>query len=77
MLTEFVCISVVRVASGPRVKLAGCKSAINPTVLYSTKRSLAVVLELVLLLSLCGLFYETICFKSCLVLFCSCVFQSF
>ena len=24
-----------------------------------------------------GLFYEAICFKSCLVLFCSCVFQSF
>ena len=26
---------------------------------------------------LCGLFYEAICFMSCLVLFCSCVFQSF
>ena len=27
---EFLCISVLRVASGPRVKLAGCKSALNP-----------------------------------------------
>ena len=25
----------------------------------------------------CGLFYEAICFKSCLVLFCSCVFSPF
>ena len=25
----------------------------------------------------CDLFYEAICFRSCLVLFCSCVFQSF
>ena len=25
MRSEFVCISVVRIASGPRVKLAGCK----------------------------------------------------
>ena len=30
MRTEFVCISVLRVASGPRVKLAGCKNALNP-----------------------------------------------
>ena len=28
-------------------------------------------------LLLCGLFYEAICFMSYLVLFCSCVFQSF
>ena len=27
MRTEFLCISVLRVASGPRVKLASCKSA--------------------------------------------------
>ena len=32
MRTEFVCISVLRVASGPRVKLAICKSALNPPV---------------------------------------------
>ena len=28
-------------------------------------------------LLLCGLFYEAICFMSCLLLFCSCVFQPF
>ena len=56
MRTEFLCISVLRVASGPRVKLAGRKSALNPrplspplTVVYSTDRSKAVVPVLVLL----------------------------
>ena len=48
MRTEFLCISVLR-ASGPRVKLASCKSALNPTVVYSTDRSKAVVPLLVLL----------------------------
>ena len=28
---EFLCISVLRVASGPRVKLASCKSALKPS----------------------------------------------
>ena len=37
----------VRVASGPRV--ASCKSALNPTVVYSADRSKAVVPVLVLL----------------------------
>ena len=32
MRTEFLCVSVLRVASGPRVNLASCKSALNPTV---------------------------------------------
>ena len=68
MRTEFLCISVFRVASGPRVKLAGCRSALNPPVVCSTDRSGASLL-------LCGLFYEAICFKSCLVLFCYCVFS--
>ena len=49
MRTEFLCISVLRVASGPRVKLASCKSAVNPPVVYSTDRSKAVVPVLVLL----------------------------
>ena len=31
MRTEFLCISVLRVASGPRVKLASCKSALTPS----------------------------------------------
>ena len=30
MRTEFLCISVLRVASGPRVKLASSKSALTP-----------------------------------------------
>ena len=30
MRTKFLCISVLRVASGPSVKLASCKSALNP-----------------------------------------------
>ena len=53
MRTEFLCISVLRVASGPRVKLACCKSALTPPppppVVYSTDRSKAVVPVLVLL----------------------------
>ena len=53
MRTEFLCISVLRVDSGPRVKLASCKSALNPSppppVVYSTDRSKALVPVLVLL----------------------------
>ena len=82
MRTEFLCISVLRVASGPRVKLASCKSALTrPHPLPvprppppSTDRSKAVVP--VFGLTLCCLFSEAICFISYLVLFCSCVFQS-
>ena len=47
--TEFLCFSVLRVTSGPRVKLAGCKIAFNPSLVYSTYRSKAVVPVLVLL----------------------------
>ena len=50
MRTEFLCIYVLRVASGPRVKLASCKSALNPPVVCSTDRSKAVVPTLVVLL---------------------------
>ena len=39
MRNEFLCFSVLRVTSGPRVKLAGRKSALNPQVVYSTDRS--------------------------------------
>ena len=60
MRTEFLSISILRVASGPRVKLAGCESALAPLpppppprpqtpVVYSTDRSNAVVPVLVLL----------------------------
>ena len=49
MRTEFLYISVLRVASGPKVKLASCKSALNPPLVYSTDHSKAVVPVLVLL----------------------------
>ena len=49
MRTEFLCVSVLRVASGPRVKLASCKSALKPPVVYSTDRSKAAVPVLVFL----------------------------
>ena len=53
MRTGVLCISVLRVASGPRVKLASCKSALTPPppppVVCSTDRSKAVVPVLVLL----------------------------
>ena len=49
MRTEFSCVSVLRVASGPRVKLASCKCALNPPVVYSAGRSGVVVPVLVLL----------------------------
>ena len=49
MWTKFLCISVLKVASGPRVKLASCKSALNPLVVYSIDRSKAVVPVLVFL----------------------------
>ena len=32
MRTDFLCVSVLRVATGSRVKLASCKSALNPAV---------------------------------------------
>ena len=60
MRTEFLCIFVLREASGPRV-LASCKSALNPSVVYSTDRSKALVPVLVFLFVLCGLFFEAIC----------------
>ena len=34
MRTEFLCMSVLRVASGPRVKLASCKSALNEAICF-------------------------------------------
>ena len=49
MRTEFLCVSVLRVASGPRVKLVSYKSALNPPVIYSTDRSKALITVLVLL----------------------------
>ena len=41
---------LLRVALGPSLKLASCKSALNPPVVFSTDRSKAVVLVLFLLI---------------------------
>ena len=49
MQTGFLCISILRVASGPRLKLASCKLALDTPVVYYTDRSKAVVPVLVLL----------------------------
>ena len=68
MRTEFLCVSVLRVASGPRVKLVSCKSALNPPVVYSTDRSKAVVPVLVLLLC-CFVVYSTRRFVVCLSMY--------
>ena len=55
MRTKYLCISVLRVTTGPRVKLAGCKSVLNPPVVYTTDRSKGVVLVLFLLfVALCS-----------------------
>ena len=73
---DILCISVLRVASGPRVKLATCKSALNPLVVCSTDGSKAVVPMLILLLVALWFILrgDLLYFR---VSFCSCVFQSF
>ena len=72
MRTEFLCISVLRVASGPRVKLVSCKSALNPPVVNSTDRSKAAVPVLVLLF---GALWFIL--RGDLLYALPCVFQSF
>ena len=63
MRIEIVCISILRVASGRRVKLASCKNALNPPVFYSTERSEAVVPVLILFfVALC--YFVLVCFQS-------------
>ena len=49
MRTEFLCISVLRVASGSKVKLASCKKGFKPPVVNSTDHFKAMVPVLVLL----------------------------
>ena len=46
MRIKILCFSILRIASGPMVKLAGCKSALTPRVVCSTDHSKAVVLVL-------------------------------
>ena len=71
MRTELLCISVLRAASGPRVKLAICKSALTPIVLV-------LFLLFVLFLSICVVMLASwspssiaahfaFCFTSCVV----------
>ena len=76
MRTEFLCVSVLRVALGPRVNLASCKSALIPPVVYSTDRSKAVVPVFVLLFvaSLFILRGALLYFLPCAILF-LCVFS--
>ena len=72
MRTEFLCVSVLRVASGSRVKLSSCKSALNPPVVYSTDRSKAVVPVLVLLFV--ALWRFVVCLSVCRFVLCFSVF---
>ena len=68
MRTKFLSVSVLRVASGPRVKLASCKSALNPPVVCSTDRSKAVVPVLVLLFVALWFYFTTrfvVCLSVC------------
>ena len=53
--TKLLCISVLRVASGPRVKLVNYKSPLNPSVVYTIDCSKAMVQVLLLLkVKVCG-----------------------
>ena len=67
-LCEFLCISVLRVASGLRVKFASCKSSLTsppsplPTAVYSTDRSKAVVPVLVLVVPVLVLLFVALWF---------------
>ena len=70
--------SVLRVASGPRVKLASCKRALNPLVVYSADRSKAVVPVLVLLfVALCFILWGVLFYVLTLCNFVLVFFQSF
>ena len=67
MQTEFLCISVFRIASAPRLKVAGRKSAFNPRwfILLSILRRLSRCWFYSLLL--CGLFYEAFYILPCVI----------
>ena len=56
MRTDFLCVSVLIVASGPRVKLASCKSALTPTPTSTVGR-----LTLLTVLRRCSRCYLTLC----------------
>ena len=73
MRTKSLCISVLRVALGSRVKLASCKSALNAPVVYSADRSKTVVPVLVLFFVALWFILRGNCFMYYLVSFCSSV----
>ena len=81
MRTEFLCISVLRVASGPRVKLVSCKSALNPPEVCSTDHSKAVVPVPVLVLLFVALWFflrgDLLYVFPCVILFLFFFFQFF
>ena len=59
------------------MKLASCKSALNPSVVYSTDRSKAVVSVLVLLFVVLWFILRGDLLYVFRMSFCSCIFQSF
>ena len=85
MRTEFLCISVLRIASGPRVLCCFVWICPFPLPLGVWEGLRFVIVALPGRFSYLFLFYEAICFMSYLdfsltffylVLFCFCVFQS-
>ena len=77
MRTEFLCISILGVASGHGVRFAGCERALGSRwfVLLAVLGRWSRCWSCSMLL--CGLFCEAVCFVPCVVLFCYCVFWSF
>ena len=76
MQTEFLCIYVLRVASGSRVKLASCKSALNPPLVCSIDRSKVVPVLVLLLVALWFILLGDLLYVfPCVILFLC--FQSF
>ena len=71
MRAGFLCVFVLGVASGPRVGLAGCKSALGPPVVCSADRSGAVVPVLVLLFVALWFILrgDLLCVVLCVILF--------
>ena len=59
------------------MKLAVCKSALNPSVVYSTDRSKAVVPVLVLLFVVCSTRRFILVLPYVILFLCFCFFQSF
>ena len=74
-MNQILCISVFRVASGSRVKLVSCKSALNTPVVYSTDHSVVPVLVLLFVALMFILRCDVLCLTLCY--FVLVFFQSF